>query len=95
MISKCFKNVTHITEFQTLKYRQKHHKTLRATFLEELFEVIVLDKAPTLPFDSVQHVKAERVDWKLKQLIKGKKTRYVLETWTFIEERHPQRPQLN
>ncbi len=56
-----------------LKECQRKHKELRESHLESLAEAIVLAQAPGLIFDSVAHIKEERITNQIQQLIKREK----------------------
>jgi hypothetical protein len=54
--------------YKQLNYLQSQHEQLRASFLEDLAEAIVLHQSPNLSFDSLSEIKKERILKQLKQL---------------------------
>jgi hypothetical protein len=59
----------------SLRDYQKRHRELRAKYLEELAEAIVLDRSPDLEHSSMVHVKEDRVTNQIKQLLKRENMR--------------------
>jgi hypothetical protein len=68
------KKAQHVA-YQNLKSLQAQHQELRESYLEGLAEAIVLDRAPQLDHDSLQHIKLDRKEKQLKQLIAREKVR--------------------
>jgi hypothetical protein len=61
--------ISHLqASYQHLKIMQLQHGQLRATFLEELAEAIVINQQPNLTFDSMEPVRREPTLKQLKQL---------------------------
>jgi hypothetical protein len=59
----------------TIRTYQKEHKTLRASYLEELAEALVLHQSPNLSHDSMESIRRDRVEKVTKQLIKRETSR--------------------
>jgi hypothetical protein len=63
--------------YRELWQKQKMHRELRETYLEQLAEAIVLERAPHLNQDSMQTICHEQVEKQVKQLISCKKRRKI------------------
>ncbi len=71
--------INHIHAASTvLRDCQRSHQELRESHLESLAEAIVLEQAPTLIYDSMAHIKEERVASQIQQLIQWEKIAEVL-----------------
>jgi hypothetical protein len=59
--------------YQHLKTLQTKHQELRESFLEGLAKALVLDRSPELDNDSLHHIKLDRKEKQLNQLISREK----------------------
>ncbi len=59
----------HHTAYSSLKALQKKHHELRESYLEDLAEAIVLERAPQLAETGLEHLHQDKSAKQLKQLI--------------------------